>query len=153
MDNMFEPGLDKVEANHTPLTPITFIERTALAHPTRTAVIHGEVRRTWAETYQRCLKMASALRKLGVRKGDTVAALLPNIPEMLELHFAVPMIGAVINTLNVRLDAEAISFMLQHGEAKVLIADREFCEVAQTACRKIGRASCRERVWITVDAG
>ncbi|HLV77327.1 MAG TPA: AMP-binding protein [Marinobacter sp.] len=133
MDNMFEPGLDKVEANHTPLTPITFIERTALAHPTRTAVIHGEVRRTWAETYQRCLKMASALRKLGVRKGDTVAALLPNIPEMLELHFAVPMIGAVLNAQNTRLDAKTMTFMLNHGRARVFFTDKEYSDRAREA--------------------
>jgi fatty-acyl-CoA synthase len=133
MDNMFELGLDKVEANHTPLTPITFIERTALAHPMRTAVIHGDIRRSWSETYLRCLKMASALRKLGVRKGDTVAALLPNIPEMLELHFAVPMIGAVLNAQNTRLDSKTMTFMLNHGRAKVFFTDKEYSDRSSEA--------------------
>lgn len=133
MENMFELGLEQGEANHTPLTPVTFIERTALAHPNRTAVIHGNVSRTWAETYQRCLKMASALRKLGVKKGDTVAALLPNIPEMLELHFAVPMIGAVLNAQNTRLDAKTMTFMLNHSRAKVFFTDREFSDRSREA--------------------
>ncbi|KPQ30491.1 MAG: Acyl-CoA synthetases (AMP-forming)/AMP-acid ligases II [Marinobacter excellens HL-55] len=133
MENMFELGLDKAEANYTPLTPITFIQRTALAHPSRTAVIHGDIRRSWAETYQRCLKMASALRKLGVRKGDTVAALLPNIPEMLELHFAVPMIGAVLNAQNTRLDSKTMTFMLNHGRAKVFFTDTEYHDRSREA--------------------
>ncbi|NWN91539.1 AMP-binding protein [Marinobacter adhaerens] len=135
MDNMFELGLDKTGANYTPLTPLTFIERTAIAHPKRTAVIHGTVRRTWAETYERCLKMASALRKLGVKKGDTVAALLPNIPEMLELHYAVPMIGAVLNAQNTRLDAKTMTFMLNHGQAKVFFTDKEYSDRAQEAVK------------------
>lgn len=135
MDNMFELGLEKTGANYTPLTPLTFIERTALAHPKRTAVIHGTVRRTWAETYERCLKMASALRKLGVKKGDTVAALLPNIPEMLELHYAVPMIGAVLNAQNTRLDAKTMTFMLNHGQAKVFFTDKEYSDRAQKAVK------------------
>ncbi|MDS1309717.1 MULTISPECIES: AMP-binding protein [Marinobacter] len=133
MENMFELGLDKTEASYTPLTPISFIQRTALAHPTRTAVIHGSISRTWAETYQRCLKMASALRKLGVRKGDTVAALLPNIPEMLELHFAVPMIGAVLNAQNTRLDSKTMTFMLNHGRAKVFFTDTEYSDRSRDA--------------------
>jgi len=133
MENMFELGLDKAEANYTPLTPVTFIQRTALAHPTRTAVIHGSIRRNWAETYARCLKMASALRKLGVRKGDTVAALLPNIPEMLELHFAVPMIGAVLNAQNTRLDSKTMTFMLNHGRAKVFFTDKEYSDRSRDA--------------------
>ncbi len=134
MENMFELGLDRLEANYTPLTPITFIQRTALAHPpSRTAVIHGDIRRSWAETYQRCLKMASALRKLGVRKGDTVAALLPNIPEMLELHFAVPMIGAVLNAQNTRLDSKTMTFMLNHGRAKVFFTDKEYSDRSREA--------------------
>lgn len=133
MENMFEQGLGKTEANHTPLTPLTFIERTAVAHPQRTAVIHGDIRRNWAQTYERCLKMASALRKLGVKKGDTVAALLPNIPEMLELHFAVPMIGAVLNAQNTRLDAKTMTFMLNHGGAKVFFTDKEYSDRSKEA--------------------
>jgi fatty-acyl-CoA synthase len=133
MTNLFEDGLDKVEANYATLTPVAFIERAALAHPRRTAVIHGEIRRDWAETYRRCLKMASALHKFGVGKGDTVAVLLPNIPEMLELHFAVPMLGAVLNAQNTRLDAKTIGFMLDHGQARIFIADTEFHERSRVA--------------------
>lgn len=135
--SIYEQGLDRNSVNHMALSPLSFIERTAAVYPNYPAVVHGAIRRTWGQTYTRCRKLASALASRGIGKDDTVAVMLPNIPEMLELHFAVPMIGAVINTLNVRLDAEAISFMLQHGEAKVLVVDREFCEVAQTACRML----------------
>ncbi len=133
MENMFELDLDPVEANFSALTPTIFIKRAALAHPNRTAVIHGDIKRTWQETYQRCLKLASALRKLGVKKGDTVAALLPNIPEMLELHFAVPMLGAVLNAQNTRLDAKTMTFMLNHGKASVFFTDREYSDRAREA--------------------
>lgn len=133
--SIYEQGLERNPVNHVALSPLSFIERTAAIYPDYPAVVHGAIRRNWGETYTRCRKMASALAGRGIGKDDTVAVILPNIPEMLELHFAVPMLGAVINTLNVRLDAETISFMLQHGEAKVLFVDREFCEVAQTACR------------------
>lgn len=135
--SIYEQGLARNEVNHIALSPLSFIERTAAIYPNYPAVVHGAIRRTWSETYTRCRKLASALSKRGIGKDDTVAVMLPNIPEMLELHFAVPMISAVINTLNVRLDAETISFMLQHGEAKVLVVDREFCAVAQTACRML----------------
>jgi len=124
--NPYELDLDKNPANYAPLTPLGFIERTAYVYPSRTAVIHGARRATWAETYARCRRLASALARRGIGVGDTVAAMLANTPEMLECHFGVPMAGAVINTLNTRLDAEAIAFMLGHGGAKVLIADREF---------------------------
>lgn len=131
--SIFEQGLSRSEVNHIPLSPLSFIERSASVYPNRPAVIHGSIRRTWAETYARCRRLASALAGRGIGKGDTVAVMLPNIPQMLEAHFGVPMIGAVLNTLNVRLDAEAIAFMLQHGEAKVLIADREYQEVIHAA--------------------
>jgi fatty-acyl-CoA synthase len=126
MLGIYDQGLERNRANYVPLSPLTFIERTASVYPERTAVIHGELRRNWRETYQRCRQLASALTQRGIGKGDTVAVMLPNIPEMLEAHFGVPMIGAVLNTLNVRLDAEAIAYMLDHGQAKVLITDREF---------------------------
>ena len=112
---------------------MSFIERTAAVYGRYPAVIHGAIRRDWAQTYARCRRLASALAGRGIGRGDTVAVMLPNIPAMLEAHFAVPMIGAVLNTLNVRLDAEAIAFMLQHGEAKVLITDREFHSVIEGA--------------------
>lgn len=125
-NNPYEMGLEQNSANFSALSPIGFIERTASVYPDRTAVVYGDLTRNWAETYQRCLRLASALRQRGVGVGDTVAAVLPNIPEMIELHFAVPMLGAVLNAQNTRLDAEAVSFMLDHGEARVLITDREF---------------------------
>jgi 3-(methylthio)propionyl---CoA ligase len=124
--NPYELDLDKNPANYAPLTPLGFIERAAHVYPGHLAVIHGARRATWAETYARCRRLASALARRGIGVGDTVAAMLANTPEMLECHFGVPMAGAVLNTLNTRLDAEAIAFMLEHGAAKVLIADREF---------------------------
>ncbi len=124
--NPYELGLDKNAANFTPLTPLTFLERAAAVYPERIATIHGPLRRTWAETYSRCRQLASALQRRGLGQSDTVAVMLPNLPEMFEVHFGVPMSGAVLNTLNIRLDAEMIAFMLQHGEAKLLITDREF---------------------------
>lgn len=124
--SIFNQGLAKGPANHMALTPLSFLERTAAIYPDYPAVIHGSIRRDWAQTYRRCRQLASALSQRGVQAGDTVAVMLPNIPAMLEVHFGVPMLGAVLNTLNVRLDAPAIAYMLKHGEAKVLIADREF---------------------------
>ncbi|WP_027591834.1 acyl-CoA synthetase [Pseudomonas sp. RL] len=137
--SIFEQGLARSPVNHIALSPLSFIERTAAIYPHYPAVVHGSIRRNWAETYARCRRLASALAGRGIKKGDTVAAMLPNIPAMLEAHFGVPMIGAVLNTLNVRLDAEAIAFMLQHGEAKALITDREFHEVIRAAVGMLGR--------------
>src|SRR5574343_1033329 len=131
--SIYEQGLGRAAVNHVALSPLSFIERTAAVYPHYPAVVHGSIRRNWAETYARCRRLASALAGRGIGKGDTVAVMLPNIPAMLEAHFGVPMIGAVLNTLNVRLDAEAIAFMLQHGEAKVVIADREFFDVIHAA--------------------
>jgi len=122
----YASGLERNQANYTPLTPVSFLAKAASVYPDRAAVIHGEVRRTWKETFERCRRLASALSRHGVKRGDTVAALLPNVPAMVELHFAPAMFGAVLNTLNTRLDAEAIAFMLDHGEAKIVFADREF---------------------------
>lgn len=126
MQSVFDQDLERRPANYVPLSPLTFIERAASVYPERVAVIHGDLRRNWRETYQRSRQLASALAQRGIGKGDTVAVMLPNIPEMLEAHFGVPMIGAVLNTLNVRLDAEAIAYMLDHGQAQVLITDQEF---------------------------
>ncbi|WP_449432507.1 acyl-CoA synthetase [Pseudomonas putida] len=131
--SIYSQGLMPSAVNHVALTPLSFIERTAAVYGNYPAVIHGAIRRDWRETYQRCRRLASALAGRGIGRGDTVAVMLPNIPAMLEAHFAVPMTGAVLNTLNVRLDAEAIAFMLQHGEAKVLITDREFHAVIEAA--------------------
>ena len=125
MTSIFDQGLAPVDANYAVQSPVDFIERTASVYPEFPAVIHGKLRYTWAQTYERSVRLGSALKKRGIGRGDTVAVMLPNIPAMVESHFGVPMIGAVLNTLNVRLDAEAIAFMLDHGEAKVVIADRE----------------------------
>ena len=135
--NPYDMGLDQNAANFVPLTPLTFLERAAAVYPDRTAVVHGSVRRSWAETYARCRRLASALRQRGIGLGDTVAAMLPNIPEMFEVHFGVPMTGAVLNTLNIRLDAETIAFMLEHGEAKILFTDREFSDTIGKALRLV----------------
>jgi fatty-acyl-CoA synthase len=137
--NQYDIGLDRNEANYTPLTPLTFIERAAAVHPQRLAVIHGALRLTWAQAYERARRLASALARHGVGKGDTVAVMLPNTPPMIDAHFGVPMTGAVLNALNTRLDAESIAFMLGHGEAKVVIVDREFSAVMQTAVAKSGK--------------
>ncbi|MEE1868496.1 acyl-CoA synthetase [Pseudomonas auratipiscis] len=127
--SIFSQGLAPAPVNHQALTPLSFIERTAAVYGQYPAVIHGAIRRNWQQTYARSRRLASALAGRGIGQGDTVAVMLPNIPAMLEAHFGVPMIGAVLNALNVRLDAEAIAFMLEHGEAKVLITDREFHKV------------------------
>ena len=133
MSNPYSLGLDKNPANFVPLSPLSYLERSALVYPDRPSVIHGERRFTWRETYVRCRRLASALVQRGIVIGDTVAAMLPNVPAMAEAHFGVPMCGAVLNTLNTRLDAEAIAFMLQHGEAKVLLTDAEFSPVVEKA--------------------
>ncbi|MCB9959839.1 MAG: acyl-CoA synthetase [Rhodospirillaceae bacterium] len=119
-------GLDQTSANHVPLSPLSFLKRTAAVFPDHPAVVHGAIRRTWAETYDRCIRLASALAGLGVAKNDTVAVMAPNIPELLEAHYAVPMAGGVLNALNTRLDARTIAHILDHGEAKVLLTDTEF---------------------------
>ena len=139
--NPYDVDLDRNPANHVSLSPLGFIRRTAAIYPNRTAVIHGPVRRTWAETYERCLKLASALSARGYGIGDTIAVMAPNIPEMLECHFGVPFTGAVLNALNIRLDAEAIAFILQHSDAKVLITDREFSKVIAKALDILGPAA------------
>ena len=126
-------------ANFTPLTPLSFLKRTERVHPQRLAQVHGSIRRTWAEVAQRCRRLASALAQHGVGKGDTVALIAPNIPEALECALAVPMLGAVLNANNTRLDAGTIAYILDHGEARVLLVDTEFSALAKEAVAKIGR--------------
>ncbi|WP_322011290.1 acyl-CoA synthetase [Paraburkholderia sp. J12] len=137
MAHPYEAGLEQRDANYVPLTPIDFIVRAAEVYGERLAVVHGDVRRTWRETYARTRRLASALAHAGIGRGDTVAALLPNIPAMVEAHFGVPMAGAVLNTLNTRLDAATMLFMLRHGEAKALIVDTEYAALAQRAALEI----------------
>jgi fatty-acyl-CoA synthase len=133
MSHIFEDGLERCAANHVALTPVDFISRAAEVYGDRLAVVHGQIRRTWRETYDRTRQLADALSRAGVQRGDTVAVLLPNIPQMIEAHFGVPMLGAVLNALNTRLDIASTLFMLRHGEAKVLIVDTEYAELAHRA--------------------
>ena len=135
--NPYRIGLDRNQANHAALSPLSFLARAAEVYPRRVAVVHGERRLTWAQTYQRCRRLASALTRGGVGIGDTVAVMAPNVPAMFEAHYGVPMTGAVLNTLNTRLDAETIAFMLTHGEAKVLITDCEYSTTIAEALRQI----------------
>jgi len=129
----YDRDLDRNPANHQPLTPLGFLERAAEVFPGRTAIIHGALRRSYADFYARSRRLASALAKLGVGRGDTVAVVMANTPGMLECHYGVPMAGAVLNTLNTRLDAAIIAFSLDHGEAKVLICDTEFSKLVKPA--------------------
>ena len=133
MSSIYESHLEKNSANFESLSPLSFFRRAALLYADYTATVHGERRYTWGETYQRALKIAAALQHRGVNQGDTVAVMLPNIPEMFESHFSVPMSGAVLNAINTRLDAKTVAFILRHAEAKVLIADREFSSVLKEA--------------------
>src|SRR6185312_1179787 len=122
-------GLDKTPANFVPLSPLSFIERSAAVYPDLPSTVYEDRTFTWAETYERCRRFASYLAGRGVGRGDTVAAMLPNIPAMNEAHFAVPMTGAVLNALNIRLEAASLAFMLDHGGAKVILVDSEFSGV------------------------
>lgn len=137
MPSIYDQDLPQTPANYTPLSPLSFIERSALVYPDRLAIVHGSgesaVRRSWSEVYARCRRLASALQAAGIRKGDTVAVMLPNTPPMVEAHFGIPMLGAVLNALNIRLDAEMIAFMLDHGEAKAIIVDIEFAPTVAKA--------------------
>jgi fatty-acyl-CoA synthase len=131
--NPYNEHLDKNPANYQPLTPLQFLERAAAIHPDHTAVIHGSRRLTYAEFYARCRQLASALSGRGIGPGDTVSVMLPNSPPMLEAHYAVPMTGAVLHSINTRLDAPIIAFQLDHGDSKLLITDREFSKTAKEA--------------------
>ncbi len=131
--NPYEQNLGQNAANYEPLSPLSFLARAASVYPERTAVVHGDVRRNWEQTYTRCCQLASALTKRGINKGDTVSIIAPNLPEHFEAHFGVPMSGAVLNSINTRLDSEAVAFILQHAEAKILITEREFTDVVKGA--------------------
>ena len=138
-ENIYETGLGKNTANFTPLTPLSFIGRTAAVYPDHLSVVHGNKRYTWSQTYARCRRLASALAHRGIAVGETVAVIGSNTPEMLEAAFGVPMSGAVLNTLNVRLDAKTIAYCLNQGEAKLLITDTEFSETIKEALAQLGR--------------
>lgn len=129
----FEEGLERRDANHQPLTPIAFLERAAVVYADRPAVVHGASRLTYAQLWERCRRLASALARRGVGRGDVVSALLPNTPPMLEAHHGVPMAGAVLHSLNTRLDAAAVARQLDHAGSRVLLVDREFADLARAA--------------------
>ncbi|HEU0230924.1 MAG TPA: acyl-CoA synthetase [Burkholderiaceae bacterium] len=137
MTSIFDQDLPPTAANFAPLTPLLYLERAAEVYPQRLAVVHGlgdtAIRRDWADVYRRCRQLASALAGQGIGRGDTVAVMLPNIPAMVEAHFGIPMCGAVLNTLNTRLDAATLAFMLDHGEARAVLVDREFSPVMREA--------------------
>ena len=133
--NIYEQSLDKNQANYFPLTPLSFLERSAKVFPNKVAVIHGNLHRTYIDFFTRCRQLASALEQRGIGVGDTVAIMAPNTPAMLEAHYGVPMCGAVLNALNYRLDAKTIAFILKHGEAKLLLTDREFSPVIAEALK------------------
>ncbi len=131
--NIFDRDLDRVEANYHPLTPITFLERSAAVYPEKIAVIHADQRFSYAQFYERCRKLASALSRRGLGSGDTVSVMASNVPALLEAHYGVPMAGAVLNALNYRLDAGSIAFILEHAQTKLLITDREFSDTIAKA--------------------
>jgi fatty-acyl-CoA synthase len=135
--NPYETDLDKNPANYVPLSPIGFLRRAAAVYPQRISVIHGERRYTWRQSLERCRRLASALTRHGVGRGDTVALMAPNVPEAFEAHFGVPMTGAVLNALNIRLDPDTIAFILGHGGAKVLLTDTEFSPVIAGALARL----------------
>ena len=137
MTTIYDRDLDRNPANHQPLTPLSLLERAAAVFPDRLAIVHGPLRRTYAEFHARSRRLASALARRGIGRGDTVAVIAANTPAMLECHYGVPMTGGVLNTLNTRLDAAALAFMLDHGEAKVLLVDREFSGLMAQALKSV----------------
>ncbi len=137
--NTFEKDLDKNAANYTPLSPLSFLFRAADVYPEYPAVIYGDLQQTWQQTKDRCVQLATALHKIGIQKGDTVAVIAPNIPAMCEAHFGIPLCGAVLNAINTRLDAQTIAFILEHGEAKVLLTDTGFYKTVADAIKLIDR--------------
>ncbi len=137
MTDMYNTNLDKNHANFTPLSPLSFLQRSAEVYPNRQSIVHGSKSYTWSDTFKRSKQLASALTKKGVGKGDTVAVLCFNTPEIYEAHYGIPMIGAIINTINIRLDVDTISYILEHGEAKVVITDNELSPTMKEVLNKI----------------
>ena len=131
--NSFEKNLDKNNANFVPLSPLTFLERTKDIYPNYQALLYGTRKYTWKEVYDRAIKFASSLTKVGIGKGDTVSVMAANTPELCESHYSIPMTGAVINTINTRLDSTTVAYILKHSDAKVFIVDRQFKKVADKA--------------------
>jgi Acyl-CoA synthetases (AMP-forming)/AMP-acid ligases II len=135
----YDKNLDKNNANFVPLTPLSFLERAKDIYPNYEALVYEDQKYTWSEIYKRCVKFASALEKIGIRKGDTVSFLAFNTPEIFEAHYAVPMSGGVLNTINIRLDAKTIAYILEHSEAKVLVVDRQLHKEVKKALSTLKR--------------
>ena len=133
----YDKNLGKNNANFVPLTPLSFLERAKDIYPNYEALVYEDRKYTWSEIYKRCIKFASALEKIGIVKGDTVSVMACNTPEIFETHYSVPMTGGVLNTINIRLDAKTVGYILEHSEAKVLIVDRQFHEVVKKALSAI----------------
>jgi fatty-acyl-CoA synthase len=151
MTSIYDQGLPKTAANFVALSPVSFVERSAEVFGDLPAVIHGRRRYSWRELRDRSARLAAALRALGVGRGDTVSVMLPNTPEMVEAHYAVPALNAVLNTLNTRLDASLLAWQMNHCEAKVLITDREFAPAMGPALRLLRDEHGRTPVVIDVD--
>ncbi len=149
-DSIYSRGLDQCAANHAPLTPLDFLERAARVYPDALALVDGETRRTWAEVHARCHALASALRRRGVNKNDTVAIIAPNSAAIFEAHFGVPLSGGVLNTINTRLDAEAVAFILEHGEAKVFLVDAELADLGARAIAALPEARRKEILLVDI---
>ena len=128
-----ETGLEKNAANFVPLTPLSHLRRAATVFAGRTAVVYGKHRKTYLEYYERCTRLASALNKVGIKSGEVVATIIPNLPAQAEAHFGVPACGAILNTINVRLDVTTVAYIFDHGEAKVVLADTQFLELTEAA--------------------
>lgn len=133
----FNEALEKTEANHVPLSPLSFIRRASAVYPERAALIYNNTRYSWRQTYHRCCQLASLLTHLGIQKGDTVAVMLPNVPAMYEAHFGIPMVGAVLNAINIRLDPEAVAFILEHSRSRLLLVDPEYADVVEKALARL----------------
>ncbi|MCW8889378.1 MAG: AMP-binding protein, partial [Sedimenticola sp.] len=138
-DNSYTQNLPQRAANYCALTPLTFLQRAAAIYPDKTAIIYETRRLSYRQFFQRCCQLANALTSAGIKPGDTVAVMLPNIPEMLEVHYGIPITGAVLNTINTRLDSNTIAHILDHGEAKLLITDREFSDAISKAVKQLDR--------------
>lgn len=137
----FNQALEKTPANHVALSPLSFIKRAAAVYPDRAAVVYGDTTYTWGQTYRRCRQLASVLKEYGISRGDTVSVMLPNVPAMYEAHFGVPMTGAVLNSINTRLDAEAVAFILDHSRTRLLLVDPEYASVVEKALSMLERAA------------
>ncbi|GFP78977.1 probable acyl-activating enzyme 1 peroxisomal [Phtheirospermum japonicum] len=145
-----EKGTLKCSANYAPLTPISFLERSAVVYRDRVSIVYGDLKFTWKQTHRRCICLASALSRLGISRGDVVAALAPNVPAMYELHFAVPMAGAVLCTLNIRHNSSMVSVLLNHSEAKLIFVDYQLLDAAKGALELLSKKGVTKLPWLVI---